>query len=444
MNLLRRLPRFRQAYREMETFGARERWSRGDIESLQLDRINVVWGHAIAHVPHYRELHAARGLPDRFSSLDEFTSRVPVLSKGTVRADSRRFLSDRAASGGWRSTSGSSGEPLRAFWGNEAHRETLRAKYRFYQMWNIDILDRMAYLWGHGNAYVPGLSGRIHRVRQPIEDRLRNRLRLSAYYLSEADLQRYLVHIERFRPRSLYGYSSALELLARSAARERFHCDSIGLSTLTAETATPEMVQAIESAFGAPAVIEYGSGECGVFAHEWPDRKVHVREDIAMVETRVRDDGQRDIIVSVLTNPSFPLLRYEIGDVTDRPLEQPSHGFATLNTVVGRSNDFVVTKRGARIHYTQFKHVLDHASDVHRFQVHQHASGFVSVHLETSASHDRAALVRMKATFETWLDGFGVEVISAPLQPLPTGKYRWLVSAYRVPDRTSQGVSGAH
>lgn len=58
MKLLRLLPRFRRADREMKVLEAREQWSRNEIEAFQLDRLNAVWNHAIAHAPHHRELRS--------------------------------------------------------------------------------------------------------------------------------------------------------------------------------------------------------------------------------------------------------------------------------------------------------------------------------------------------------------------------------------------------
>ena len=64
----------------------------------------------------------------------------------------------------------------------------------------------------------PGLAGLVARWRRPLEDRLRNRLRLSAYRMGREDLLLYLRKIQAFRPASIYGYSTALYLLAREAA----------------------------------------------------------------------------------------------------------------------------------------------------------------------------------------------------------------------------------
>ena len=67
VKLLGFLPRFRQAYRELAALEARERWSRVEIDSWQLDRLNVLWQHAVACVPYYRQLAASIRLPARCS-----------------------------------------------------------------------------------------------------------------------------------------------------------------------------------------------------------------------------------------------------------------------------------------------------------------------------------------------------------------------------------------
>src|SRR4029078_6534783 len=99
------------------------------------------------------------------------------------------------------------------------------------------------------------------------------------------------------------------------------------------------MSQRIESGLGAPVAREYGSQECGMIAMDDRDRQLRVREDQLLVETLARADGQYDLIITPLNNPSFPLMRYAIGDLTDRPLDKPERGMAILSSVGGREND---------------------------------------------------------------------------------------------------------
>ena len=203
MKLIQYLPRFQVALRSLQAMAERETWPRSVIEAFQLERLNSVWKYAVAYVPYYRELRTKAGLPLRFSSLEEFTSTVPVLSKSEVRTTPQRFLSEQRRSGEWKRTGGSTGTPMNVYWASEAHLETLRCKYRFYAMWGIDIFDRSAFLWGHSASFAPGLAGLVARFRQPLEDRLRNRIRLSAYELGPDDLNTYLRKILRFRPVSV-------------------------------------------------------------------------------------------------------------------------------------------------------------------------------------------------------------------------------------------------
>jgi phenylacetate-CoA ligase len=309
MKVLRLLPRFRQAYRAMDELAAREQWNRSAIEAYQLDRLNRLWFEAIHYVPHYRELFSAGNLPREFQSLDEFRRRVPCLSKQSVRDDAGAFLSERSEPGDWRRTGGSTGEPTRIFIGRGAHLAMLRAKYRFYASWGLDIFDRFAFLWGHGASFAPGWAGRSARLRQPVVDRMRNRRRLSAYHLGRDDLRRHLNEIDRFRPAAIYGYASAVYLLAREAIDTGFQCDSLRACILTAEPTYPHMVDTVGLAFSAPVINQYGATECELIAGEDRDGMLRVREDMVLLETLPRPDGGYDIACTELNNSSFPLIR---------------------------------------------------------------------------------------------------------------------------------------
>ena len=95
----------------------------------------------------------------------------------------------------------------------------------------LDIFDRMAFLWGFGDANVPGLAGQMARLRMPLEDWLRNRIRLPAYLVGHDDLRDYLRKIATFRPTAIYAYSKAAYLLALEADVMDFHCHPSGSSS---------------------------------------------------------------------------------------------------------------------------------------------------------------------------------------------------------------------
>jgi phosphoenolpyruvate mutase len=430
MRLASLLPRFREAYRSLDTLEARERWSRDEIEAFQNERLNRVWAHAIAHVPYYRELAVSQSLPSRFANLAEFRAHVPLLPKAAVQAEPRRLLSENAAAGVWTRTGGSTGTPMDCYWATDAHREMLRAKYRFLASWDQDFFDRTAFLWGHSTSLKPGLRGCIARLRTPLEDRIRNRIRLSAYQLGRDTLRDYLRRIAAFRPTMLYGYSRALALLANEAEATGFRCDSLKLAVLTGEPTFQNYVATIERVFQISAVGEYGSVECGFIAGEGRDRVLQVREDVVLLETPLREDGRFDVVVTILNNPAFPLLRYMIGDVTDAPLDIPSRGFARLAAVAGRNNDLVINRSGAFLHSSHFDALFKYdTAAIRGFRVRQHPDGSLNVALELRDPEAKVDLNVLAAKLTALVEGYPVkiEVVEA-LPQSPAGKHRLVIS----------------
>jgi phenylacetate-CoA ligase len=437
MSVARMLPRFRKAYASLSEYAAREEWSRDSIEQLQLERINSLWEQAVRHVPYYRDLSQTRSIPRRFSSLQEFAASVPILPKSKVRANRGDFLSECAEPGKWDYTGGSTGTPTAVYRSHQAHQSMLRSRYRFYQMWDVDIFDRWVFLWGHAASFAPGWKGLKSRLVMPVEDWLRRRKRLSVYNLGRDDLRRYLDRIAAFKPAAIYTYSTAGNLLALEAEQVGFQCDSLKLVNLTAEPVLDYIVQSVERAFKVPAVAEYGSVECGFLAGDWPDRTLRVREDEAFLESVPRDDGRYDIIVTVLGNPSFPLLRYKIDDATDAPIEYPQHGFAILHNVAGRNIDLVQTASGGQLHGIVFEDVLEKYSAFRRWRVHQDASGSISVLIENVREVEPGVLTTLAQRLEGLVEGYEVKIeLVGEIPPTPSGKHRAIIS-----DLTSKVMS---
>lgn len=429
--LIRWLPRFQKAYRELTNLESRESWSREEIDQFQLGRINTLWRQAIASVPYYEQLAGTRGLPSRFESLEEYRAMVPILHRDTVRQRPREFLARERRQGTWKRTSGSTGNPLSVYWSHEAHQEMLRCKYRFLAMWGVDIFDRTVYLWGQGNAYQEGWKGRWDRLRQPVEDWLRQRLRLSTSRLRKEDLRSHLQRMTAFQPALLYSYSKAGYLLAQEARQAGVRVPSLKLTILSSERVYPEYIAEMEAALQVPTVIEYGSIECGLIACEDATRHLRVREDIVFLETIPQPGPCHKIIVTVLNNPDFPLLRYEIGDLTNAPLKRPPRGFAILTDVLGRCNSLLQTPAGHCIHPAQIEFFFetDTRSSVRRYDVHQRADGSVAALLELAQPVGPREVASWQRTLQEVVGGYPVEVNIVDEIPMSSsGKHRWIRS----------------
>lgn len=429
MRWMRILPRFRHAYQALTELAAREQWPRAELEAFQLEKLNAIWRHAARWVPYYCDLRLSAGLPDHFTTLDEFRQRMPMLNKATVRSLGRKLLSERPQKGHWTRTGGSTGAPMDVFWGDIAHRQTLWGRYRFLDQWGIDLFDRCAFLWGHRASLHVGMSRRLAALRIATEDRLRNRIRLSAYELAPQQLRDHLRRIEAFQPRWIYAYSTAAYLLAREAIRVGFRGDFLKAVVLTSEPAYPRLVETVRQAFGVPVLVEYGSIETGFLAATAPDGLLRVREDNVMMETIANPRGTWDIVVTMLGNPSFPLFRYAMDDVADAPLDKPECGFASIGSIAGRNNDCIVSRTGEFIHATLVECVLEVIDSVRRYQVHQLADGTINVLLEVEPDAGQIDVRPAAAKLEDLSKGCPVNVQAVTSLPeSSSGKNRWIRS----------------
>jgi phenylacetate-CoA ligase len=429
MTWLDAIPRFRIARQALSDLAQHEFWSRVEIESYQLERLNEVWASAYREVPYYRDLKRQHLLPEKFRSICEYVNTMPLLPKSIVRNNPHAFYSASASPGNWHRTGGSTGDPLKVYWSHHAHLEMLQAKYRMEQSFGVDFTDRKAMLWGHHSSFDPGWFGRIERWKQKVYDRTRRRLRLNAYRLGPHELNSHINGIQAFRPTSLYGYSSAVYTLARHALQTNQAMDSLQLCTLTAEPAPEFFIKTTEEALGCRATVEYGSVECGLIASGNPDRSLRIREDRVLCETIPEAGEQYGIVVTVLNNPSFPLLRYQIEDRTCQPIEKTEQGFSRLASVLGRNNDSLISRNGTWVHSMAIKHILEADPKIRRFRVFQRAHGDLDLIVEPFRISDSIDKDRICNLLSEMVDGYDVNLrFVETLEGNRAGKHRWIIS----------------
>lgn len=354
-----------------------------------------MWQSAVAHVPHYRTMQQVRCLPTEFATLEEIADRVPVLHRAEVQADPKRFRSEVARPGFWTRTGGSTGKPLPCYWSREAYRKNLQDGYHYQSLWGIDWWDRTCFLWGHAHTFDRTLRGRFHRLKTTMLDRLRNRIRCSAYHVDEQSLRSAFERMRKNRVEKIYAYSSAAYLLAR-AVEDAPPLESLRLVVVSAEPLHPHQRACIEEVLGCPVCIEYGSMEVGLMAASFDAGPLRVLDRSVLVETLPGEDGRYDIVATNLRNPDFPLIRYRTGDVTDRPIQIRDAGPSILGPVLGRTHDTLVCPSGRKVHGEAITHLIKSYTDVVRFQVHQNEADRVRLKVDARrkiSAGDRRKLV---------------------------------------------------
>jgi phenylacetate-CoA ligase len=409
-------------------------WPRERLEALRLERLKALLAHAGQHVPYYRGLFRSTGFdPHSVSALADL-GRLPFLTKPLVRANVEALKSERSEGLARFNTGGSSGEPLVFFIGAERVSHDVAAKWRATRWWGVDVGDPEVVVWGS-----PIELGTQDRVRG-LRDRLMRTELLPAFEMSEAKLDRFVERIRARRPRMLFGYPSALALIARHARKRGVRLDDLGVvvAFVTAERLYDDQRRTIAETFGCRVANGYGGRDAGFIAHECPEGGMHITAEDIIVETvdpagNVLPLGQSgEIVVTHLATKDFPFIRYRTGDVgvLDDRACACGRGLPLLREVQGRTTDFVVAADGTVMHGLALIYAVREEPGIERFKIVQESLARTRVLIVPSPAFDPAAADRIRSAFARRL-GSGVEVsveIVPDIPPEQSGKHRYVVS----------------
>lgn len=388
----------------------------------------------VREVPYWRDLFAEHGLTARDVCTVADLARLPLLDKATIRLHAESMKRPGAVGLTRSNTGGSSGTPLIFWLGRERVAHDVAAKWRATRWWGVDIGDRELVVWGS-----PIEVGAQDRLRGWRDWLMRTRL-LPAFEMSPDRLTRFVEQIRAFRPRMLFGYPSALALIARHAERAGVRLDGLGIRVVfvTSERLYPHQRELLTRVFGAPVANGYGGRDAGFIAHECPAGGLHLTAEDIILELLDREgrpvpDGEPgEVVVTHLRSGDFPFIRYRTGDVATRATRSCTcgRGLPLLASVEGRTTDFVVAADGTVMHGLALIYVLRDEPGVEQFRIVQESLALTRVDLVVNGEWDAAAAQRVTSGIRARL-GPTVEVQLALHAELPaeaSGKHRYVLS----------------
>ncbi|MFZ4289640.1 phenylacetate--CoA ligase family protein [Variovorax sp. HJSM1_2] len=418
-------------HRQME---AAQWWPAPQLEQHRVRRLRELLSDAGTFVPYYKELFAKLGFePASVSSMGDLT-KLPFLTKALIKANTEALKHPQAAGLARFNTGGSSGEPLIFFIGRKRVSYDVAAKWRATRWWGVDIGDPEMVVWG--SPIELGTQDRIKFIR----DRLMRTELLPAFEMSEDKLDSFVASIRRVRPRMLFGYPSALSLIARHALKRGVAMNDLGIKVafVTSERLYDDQRAVISSTFGCPVANGYGGRDAGFIAHECPSGSMHITADDIIVEI-INEAGEPqpagvagEIVVTHLSTNDFPFIRYRTGDIGVLGQKQCAcgRGLPLLQEIQGRSTDFVVASNGTILHGLSLIYILRDLAGVQSFKVVQETRLLTRVLLVTDAQFTPSAVDDIRAGFQRRL-GQDVEIqvdIVDSIAAEKSGKFRYIVS----------------
>lgn len=357
----------------------------------------------------------------RFAGIDAFDA-LPILTKRDVVEHLPEMLvrGHDPATTPLGHTGGSTGNPLTFYYNEEKHELMRAGMLRSYMLSGWQPGQKILNFWG---ARQDTVSGGVFGSAA-WDDFIAAEKTLPAHEINAAKLHGWADFIQDYRPTLLQGYASVLAALARFVidAKLAMPASLIGVYS-TAEVLTDMMRQTIESAFGCKVFNQYGSREIPNIACECRHGSMHVFSDMVWLESV--DD---QLLVTSLTNRLMPMIRYANGDCGELLEEECSCGlpFPLMSMGMCRSNDFIVTLEGKRLHPSFFNHLLYGRMEVREYQFMQEMPGKVTLRL-VGVSPSEGAAASMKRAVAA--EGLLLEIETVPeIERTISGKHRFVIS----------------
>lgn len=287
-------------------------------------------------------------------------------------------------------TGGSTGMPTTVIHDREFRDFNRAARLYTQHLCGFPIGTPYFKLWGSMREINDAKGSREQRVASF----LAGEIILNAFKMEDADIDSYVERINKSSIEHMMAYSDAAYRMAKYILGSGRPVRALKSVMGCASTLSQEMRDTTSRAFGGARVQNlYGSRDCGAMACECRQGLFHVLENKVFLEA-VDQRGQGvpagqpgRILVTLLGNYGFPLIRYDIGDVGVFSEKACTCGIPTrlLESVEGRGIEFLVTASGGYISPIYFRHligVVHNPGVIRRFQIVQYAQDRVVLSLE--------------------------------------------------------------
>jgi phenylacetate-CoA ligase len=377
-------------------------WLDGErIAALQWTKLKRLIEHCWREVPYYRRRWKELGItPEDIRSPHDY-AQLPTLDKGEIRA-----CFDELHANSWRgkllykTTGGSTGEPMRFGYTRESYERRIAAMWRGYAWAGARMGRRTLYLWGQ----TIGSPLRSQAIKDRIYHSAFNRRMLNAFLMSESRMAEYADAIDAYRAEVIVGYAGPLLRMAEwlLATGRRVHRPESVLSA--AEALHEAQREIIERAFGCPVFNTYGCREVMLVASQCDRRDgLHLSADhlcVELADLRSSAGGEAigEVVLTDLHNEGMPLLRYRNGDLATAGATGCAcgRGLPKLQRIDGRKLDTLRTPAGHLLPGEFIVYAFLGIPSVKRYQVVQRELQAIDVQVVPDAGFDESVADRIR------------------------------------------------
>lgn len=377
------------------------------------------------------EWRAAARIRDPLELWRVFPS-LPVVTRELLRTrfEPRALRARCGLAGQLGATGGSTGEPVRFLHDGPM----LQADLALHAYTRL----RLGWRPGMATVIVWG-SDRDIRKNTAWKTRAANRLLrhhfVNCYDLSPRTAAEVLRAVRRHRPVAIYGFSAALEYVARQVLRagDLPAPGDVRTAWNGGEMLFPSQSELFERAFGVPVRNRYGSRELPIMACQFaagePLQVLRPWLFVEVVDAAGRPvapgESGRLLWTSTVCRGT-PFLRYDIGDL-GVPAQVDEAGIGALREIQGRLSGLLQLPSGKTLSCIYWNHLFKEYPEVHGFQVVLRKAGGIRLLLTGAGENPGlppAREARLRATLGPFLEQLPVEIAWVPrIPPTAEGKH---------------------
>lgn len=307
-----------RTFRELQADIRRSVWDADFVQRRVRSQLVALWSQALK-APYYARL--LQEYPNWSPTVTDLT-RLPILGKEDVRRSVDDMLAvpkaglDEVTTGGT-----SSMVPLTFYLDRDRSVKEWAFLTHLWHRAGYDLGDRLAVLGYRGVTHLAGASSKPWAWEAGTRE-----LRLSPFRMIPPVMDEYLANLRRFRIAFIYGYPSAITLLAAHARNTGWSVSpTLRGILLMSEAVRPFQREIIRQGFGGlPILGGYGLSEKVAIAGEIPGRPDEYEfeplyghaELVDEVGSAIVDVGQRGRLIGTgFISKGMPMIRYDTGDL---------------------------------------------------------------------------------------------------------------------------------
>ncbi len=386
----------------------------------EVAKLSIAAGKPVGDAIHSAERHIT------CENIRSIVDELPLQSKEMMRTALKQWGKPKGIAVDYRSTSGSTGFPLQFYKDRFATGYMDAVLYAAYGWHSIEVGDPQARFWGKPLPLKDAVIAQL-------KDVLKNRIRFSAFDLSDVAKDGFYRRLYEFRPTYFYGYPSLMVEFCKYILEKGKDLKSLPLKAVigTGEYVYQHERDIIEYATGVPFVNEYGCTEVGLIGFECEAHNLHVMAPNIYLEV-IKDgknvvDEEGDIHVTELHTKTAPFIRYGLGDRGIMCSERCSCGrsLPVIKIVSGRKDDYILTPEGNKVYDALFAYVLK--AGVDKFKVTQSRIDLIEISLVRNAGYSPELQRRYSEIFQKHF-GDSMKIEFAVVDSIPhekSGKLRY-------------------